>query len=62
MLEDLASRIEVRVVSYSLPRTRPIPLFEQWDSSELCGVIVGTGIGKAFSAGGDVAGSLALLV
>ncbi|KAI0256543.1 3-hydroxyisobutyryl-coenzyme A hydrolase [Lactifluus subvellereus] len=31
---------------------------EQWDSSELCGVIVGTGIGKAFSAGGDVAGVL----
>ncbi|KAI0005884.1 3-hydroxyisobutyryl-coenzyme A hydrolase [Russula compacta] len=28
---------------------------EQWHKSELCGVIVGTGIGKAFSAGGDVA-------
>ncbi|KAH9180399.1 ClpP/crotonase [Lactarius sanguifluus] len=29
---------------------------EQWDNAELCGVIVGTGTGKAFSAGGDVAG------
>ncbi|KAH9001418.1 ClpP/crotonase [Lactarius akahatsu] len=29
---------------------------EQWDHAELCGVIVGTGTGKAFSAGGDVAG------
>ncbi|KAN0128531.1 ClpP/crotonase-like domain containing protein [Lactarius tabidus] len=28
---------------------------EQWDNAELCGVIVGTGAGKAFSAGGDVA-------
>jgi len=30
--------------------------FKQWDNAELCGVIVGSGIGKAFSAGGDVAG------
>jgi len=28
---------------------------EQWNDAELCGVIVGTGVGKAFSAGGDVA-------
>ncbi|KAF8479270.1 3-hydroxyisobutyryl-coenzyme A hydrolase [Russula ochroleuca] len=28
---------------------------EQWNKAELCGVIVGTGVGKAFSAGGDVA-------
>ncbi|KAI0306718.1 3-hydroxyisobutyryl-coenzyme A hydrolase [Multifurca ochricompacta] len=29
---------------------------EQWNNADLCGVIVGTGVGKAFSAGGDVAG------
>jgi len=28
---------------------------EQWDKAELCGVIVGTGVGKAFCAGGDIA-------
>jgi len=35
--------------------------FQQWESSELCGVIVGTGAGRAFSAGGDIASSLAVL-
>jgi hypothetical protein len=35
--------------------------FQGWNESELCGVIVGTGAGKAFSAGGDVASSWAVL-
>lgn len=33
---------------------------QQWNKAELCGVIVGTGVGRAFSAGGDVASSLAV--
>jgi enoyl-CoA hydratase/carnithine racemase len=35
--------------------------FQQWNTSELCGVIVGTGAGKAFCAGGDVAGWWAIV-
>lgn len=27
-----------------------------WQASDLCGVIVGRGVGRAFCAGGDVAG------
>ncbi|TFK30064.1 3-hydroxyisobutyryl-coenzyme A hydrolase isoform 1 [Coprinopsis marcescibilis] len=31
------------------------PKIEEWNTSELCGTIVGTGAGKGFCAGGDVA-------
>ncbi|KAG2147250.1 ClpP/crotonase-like domain-containing protein [Suillus cothurnatus] len=31
------------------------PQLEQWSKSDLCKIIVGTGIGRAFCAGGDVA-------
>lgn len=31
------------------------PKIEEWNSSDLCGTIVGTGSGRAFCAGGDVA-------
>ncbi|KAF9052830.1 3-hydroxyisobutyryl-CoA hydrolase [Panaeolus papilionaceus] len=31
------------------------PKIEEWSSSELCGTIVGRGVGRAFCAGGDVA-------
>ncbi|KAF8892439.1 3-hydroxyisobutyryl-CoA hydrolase [Infundibulicybe gibba] len=31
------------------------PKIEEWSASELCGTIVGTGTGRAFCAGGDVA-------
>ncbi|KAG1891439.1 3-hydroxyisobutyryl-coenzyme A hydrolase [Suillus subluteus] len=31
------------------------PQLEQWSRSDLCKIIVGTGIGRAFCAGGDVA-------
>ncbi|KAF9469221.1 3-hydroxyisobutyryl-coenzyme A hydrolase [Collybia nuda] len=31
------------------------PKIEEWSSSDLCGTIVGTGVGRAFCAGGDVA-------
>ncbi|RDB21423.1 3-hydroxyisobutyryl-CoA hydrolase, mitochondrial [Hypsizygus marmoreus] len=30
------------------------PKIEEWNASELCGTIVGTGVGRAFCAGGDV--------
>ncbi|KAL0946804.1 hypothetical protein HGRIS_012975 [Hohenbuehelia grisea] len=33
-----------------------LPKIEEWNNSDLCGVIVGTGAGRAFCAGGDVAG------
>ncbi|KAI9460038.1 ClpP/crotonase-like domain-containing protein [Russula earlei] len=33
---------------------------EQWENAELCGVIVGTGAGKAFCAGGDVSSVIEL--
>jgi hypothetical protein len=57
MLTSLAARIAVRAVLCCLVATRSIYLFQQWSNSELCGVIVGTGAGKAFCAGGDVASS-----
>lgn len=28
--------------------------FQEWSASDLCGTIVGTGVGRAFCAGGDV--------
>ncbi|KAG2041902.1 ClpP/crotonase-like domain-containing protein [Suillus americanus] len=31
------------------------PQLEQWSKSDLCKIIIGTGIGRAFCAGGDVA-------
>jgi len=31
------------------------PQIEEWSASDLCGTIVGTGVGRAFFAGGDVA-------
>ncbi|GLB34782.1 putative enoyl-CoA hydratase isomerase family protein [Lyophyllum shimeji] len=31
------------------------PKIEEWSASDLCGIIVGTGVGRAFCAGGDVA-------
>ncbi|KAG1756342.1 3-hydroxyisobutyryl-coenzyme A hydrolase [Suillus paluster] len=31
------------------------PQLEQWSKSDLCKIIVGTGVGRAFCAGGDVA-------
>ncbi|KAF5380983.1 hypothetical protein D9615_004116 [Tricholomella constricta] len=31
------------------------PKIEEWSASDLCGTIVGTGVGRAFCAGGDVA-------
>ncbi|KAJ8507483.1 hypothetical protein ONZ45_g10143 [Pleurotus djamor] len=30
------------------------PKIEEWNQSDLCGTIVGTGVGRAFCAGGDV--------
>lgn len=29
--------------------------YKEWSASDLCGTIVGTGVGRAFCAGGDVA-------
>ncbi|TFK76353.1 3-hydroxyisobutyryl-CoA hydrolase [Pluteus cervinus] len=31
------------------------PKIEEWSSSDLCGTILGTGVGRAFCAGGDIA-------
>lgn len=31
------------------------PRIEEWNKSELCGIVLGTGAGRAFCAGGDVA-------
>ncbi|XP_006458002.1 hypothetical protein AGABI2DRAFT_133832 [Agaricus bisporus var. bisporus H97] len=31
------------------------PKIEEWSTSDLCGAIIGTGVGKAFCSGGDVA-------
>jgi 3-hydroxyisobutyryl-CoA hydrolase len=45
-----------------LIRAWPASFLQQWDKAELCGVIVGTGVGKAFCAGGDIACSLAVLL
>jgi 3-hydroxyisobutyryl-CoA hydrolase len=32
--------------------------FKEWSASDLCGIIVARGVGRAFCAGGDVASEL----
>ena len=61
MLTSLVSRIEVRTMPWRLVPIRQTQLSQQWNSAELCGVIVGTGAGKAFCAGGDVASTWPVL-
>jgi hypothetical protein len=56
MLSLLRPKIEARCFfSTSAPRL-PDPMSPQeWSTSDLCGAIIGTGVGRAFCSGGDVA-------
>lgn len=37
------------------PRSFSHGVHQEWSTSDLCGAIIGTGVGKAFCSGGDVA-------